>query len=109
MWVQAAAVAPWLSLMKLEATSDFPVQLICGAVAAISFAHLQHHLQQRHGWAYRGPEAKVLWHRYQAVLTQEFNLRFGAEDNLDAWHSLCRALRITPLPTTCGLCRLVGL
>jgi hypothetical protein len=75
---------------------------------AISFARLQNHLQQRHGWAHRGPETDELWHRYQAVLTQEFNLWFGVEDDLDAWHSLCRALRITSLPTTCELCRLVG-
>lgn len=76
---------------------------------AVSFEFLQNHLQKRHRWARDGPERKKLWHHYQAALTQEFNLWFGVEDDLDAWHSLCRAVRITPLPTTCELCRSVGL
>jgi len=76
---------------------------------AISFELLQKHLQKRHKWSREGPECKKLWHRYQAALTQEFNMWFGIEDDLDAWHSLCRAVRITPLPTTCELCRSVGL
>ena len=76
---------------------------------AISFESLQTHLQKRHKWSSEGPECKELWHHYQAALTQEFNLWFGVEDDLDAWHSLCRAVRITPLPTTYELCRSVGL
>jgi len=76
---------------------------------AISFECLQNHLQTRHRWARDDPEREKLWHHYQAALTQEFNLWFGVEDDLDAWHSLCRAVRITPLPTTCELCRSVGL
>ena len=76
---------------------------------AISFKLLQNHLQKRHRWAHDDPEREELWHRYQAALTQEFNLLFGVKDDLDAWHSLCRAVRITPLPTTCELCRSVGL
>ncbi|KAL9117230.1 MAG: hypothetical protein Q9187_006235 [Circinaria calcarea] len=72
---------------------------------AISFESLQSHLQKRHKWSRGGPECKELWHRYQTALTQEFNLWFGVEDDLNAWHSLCRAVRITPLPTTCELCR----
>lgn len=74
---------------------------------AISFESLQTHLQKRHKWSRKGPECKELWHHYQAALTQEFNLWFGVEDDLDAWHSLCRAVRITPLPTTNELCLLV--
>lgn len=76
---------------------------------AISFESLQKYLQKRHKWSRESPECKELWHCYQAALTQEFNLWFGIEDDLDAWHSLCRAVRITPLPTTCELCRSVGL
>lgn len=76
---------------------------------AISFASLQDHLRKRHKWPRDNRECKELWHRYQVALTQEFNLWFGVEDDLDAWHSLCRAVRITPLPTTCELCRSVGL
>ncbi|KAL8653158.1 MAG: hypothetical protein Q9210_002259 [Variospora velana] len=77
-----------------------------GIPPAISFESLQTHLQKRHKWSRKGPECKELWHHYQAALTQEFNLWFGFEDDLDAWHSLCRAVRITPLPTTNELCRL---
>lgn len=78
------------------------------APPATSFGLLRHHLQQRHKWAVRSPENDELWHSYQAALTQEFNLWFGVEDNLDAWQSLCRAVRISPLPTTIVLCRSVG-
>lgn len=76
---------------------------------AMSFESLQTHLQKRHKWSRESPESKELWHHYQAALTQEFNLWFGVEDDLDAWHSLCRAVRITPLPTTSELCRSVGI
>ena len=76
--------------------------------SAVSFNSLQNHLQKRHGWGRDHPECKKLWNCYQAALTQEFNLWFGTEDNLDAWHSLCRGVRIEPFPTTCELCRSVG-
>ncbi|CAG8983212.1 hypothetical protein HYALB_00004040 [Hymenoscyphus albidus] len=46
-----------------------------------------------------------LWERYQAALTSEFNMWFGIEDDIKAWHSLCRAVNIQPLPTTCRACR----
>ena len=75
----------------------------------ISFESLQTHLRKRHKWSRESPECKELWHHYQAALTQEFNLWFGVEDDLDAWHSLCRAVRITPLPKTSELCRSVGI
>ncbi|CAG8949873.1 hypothetical protein HYFRA_00004201 [Hymenoscyphus fraxineus] len=47
-----------------------------------------------------------LWERYQAALTSEFNMWFGTEDDINAWHSLCRAVSIHPLPTTCNMCRI---
>ncbi len=78
------------------------------APPATSFGMLQKHLQQRYRWAHKSPENDELWRNYQAALTQEFNLWFGVEDDLNAWHSLCRAVRISPLPTTIGLCRSVG-
>lgn len=46
-------------------------------------------------------------HNYQEVLTQEFKLWFGAEDNIAAWHSLCHAVRIELLPRTCFECEKV--
>ena len=75
----------------------------------ISFEFLQNHLQKRHKWFHDNPESKDLWRCYQVALTQKFNLWFDVEDDLNAWYSLCRALRITPLPTTCKLCRSIGL
>ncbi len=78
------------------------------APPATSFGMLKNHLQQRYRWARKSPENDELWRSYQAALTQEFNLWFGVEDDLNAWQSLCWAVRILPLPTTIGLCRSVG-
>ncbi len=75
---------------------------------ATSFGLLRKHLRQRFGWPHNSPKNDELWRSYQAALTQEFNLWFGIEDDLDAWQSLCRAVRILPLPTTIVLCRSVG-
>lgn len=47
------------------------------------------------------------WDQYQESLTQEFKLWFGAEEDIAAWHSLCRAVRIEPLPRTCLECKKV--
>ena len=78
------------------------------APPATSFGLLRNHLRQRYRWAYKSLENDDLWCCYQAALTQEFNFWFGVEDDLDAWQSLCRAVRISPLPTTIVLCRSVG-
>ena len=78
------------------------------APPATSFGLLRNHLRQRYRWAHKSPENDDLWRSYQAALTQEFNLWFGVEDDLNAWHSLCRAVRVSPLPTTIVLCRSVG-
>lgn len=75
------------------------------APPATSFGLLRNHLRQRYRWAHKSPDNDDLWRSYQAALTQEFNLWFGVEDDLDAWQSLCRAVRISPLPTTIVLCR----
>lgn len=48
---------------------------------------------------------KDVYTRYQAALTKEFNLWFGTEDDIRSWHSLCRAIAISPLPPTCEECR----
>ena len=77
------------------------------APPASSFGLLRNHLQQRFRWARKSPENDDLWCSYQAALTKEFNLWFGVEDDLEAWQSLCRAVRISPLPTTIVLCRSV--
>lgn len=78
------------------------------APPATSFGLLQRYLQQQLKWTHESRENEELWRAYQAALTEEFNLWFGVEDNLEAWQSLCRALRVSPLPATIRLCRTVG-
>ncbi|KAJ5592611.1 hypothetical protein N7537_009515 [Penicillium hordei] len=44
---------------------------------------------------------KEAWEQYQSALEAEVKMWFGAEDDLGAWHSLCRAIGMEPLPATC--------
>lgn len=74
---------------------------------AISFTSLRDHLAKLHKWHQGSSERDRLWERYQDVLTEEFNLWFGVKDDLDAWQTLCRAMRVNPLPTNCKDCRSV--
>lgn len=74
---------------------------------ATSFNSLRDHLAKLYKWPHKCSERDRLWGRYQDALTEEFNLLFGVKDDLDAWHALCRAVRIEPLPTTCKDCRWV--
>ncbi|KAJ5458578.1 hypothetical protein N7475_009966, partial [Penicillium sp. IBT 31633x] len=59
-------------------------------------------LKSFHGWGRNDPEERSAWGRYQSALVEEVELWYGAEDDLDSWHSLCRSLGIQPLPVTCG-------
>ncbi|PMD67452.1 uncharacterized protein K444DRAFT_639408 [Hyaloscypha bicolor E] len=40
------------------------------------------------------------WNRYQDALQSELHLWYGTENDLTAWHALCRAISIDPLPKT---------
>lgn len=71
---------------------------------SVSYAKLQKHER----WWRGDPESKKAWARYQDALERELHLWFGAEDDLTAWHALCRAIGIQPLPGTCGQCEKVG-
>jgi hypothetical protein len=62
-----------------------------------SYKHLQIHQK----WLPGSPESKENRERYQSALRLEFDHCYGAEDDLNAWHSLCRAIGINPLPATC--------
>ncbi|CAH0054294.1 unnamed protein product [Clonostachys solani] len=66
-----------------------------------SYAKLRDHK----GWGRDDPEGEDAWDRYQAALAAELNMWYGAEDDLAAWHSLCRAIGIEPPPQTCALCK----
>ena len=41
------------------------------------------------------------WNRYQDALESEMHIWYGAEGDLAAWHALCRAVGVKPLPQTC--------
>ena len=64
-------------------------------------------LQKFYGWCRGDKDSTQAWDQYQEALTQEFKLWFGAEDDVAAWHSLCRAVRIEPIPRTCLECEKV--
>lgn len=64
-------------------------------------------LRDQKGWERGDPEGEDAWDRYQDALATELEMWFGAEDDLTAWHSLCRAVGIEPLPPTCALCKKV--
>ncbi|KAH6678617.1 hypothetical protein B0J14DRAFT_583120 [Halenospora varia] len=76
---------------------------------AESFRSFSQGLRRWNDWDGYSPDTwkeykEDVYARYQAALTKEFNLWFGTEDDIRAWHSLCRAIAIHPLPATCELC-----
>ena len=70
---------------------------------ATSYAKLQKHERWQRGDA----ASKDAWNRYQDALESELRMWFGAEDDLVAWHSLCRAVGVEPLPQTSEQCEKV--
>ncbi|CZS94515.1 uncharacterized protein RCO7_11685 [Rhynchosporium graminicola] len=67
---------------------------------ATSYANLQRH----EGWRRGSAESDDAWNRYQDALQSELYLWYGAENDLTAWHALCRAIGVEPLPKTCEQC-----
>lgn len=66
-------------------------------------------LQRCYNWERNDPEASEAWSEYRQALVLEFEAWYGTDnDNLSAWHSLCRALQVYPLPTTCAGCQQVS-
>lgn len=63
-----------------------------------------HRLRRHQRWTRSSPESEEGWNHYQKALKEEFQLWYGAED---AWHALCRAIQIKPLPKTCQECEKV--
>ncbi|KAM0277624.1 hypothetical protein ACHAQH_005652 [Verticillium albo-atrum] len=56
------------------------------------------------GWPHRSVEVKNLRADYQKALRQEVDVWFGREDDLEAWHTLCRAVGISRPPGTIEQC-----
>ncbi|TEY35471.1 hypothetical protein BOTCAL_0590g00030 [Botryotinia calthae] len=67
---------------------------------ATSYDSLQRHKR----WQRNSPASDDAWTRYQSALESELYMWYGAEDDLTAWHALCRAVGIEPLPNTCERC-----
>ena len=65
---------------------------------ATSFVDLQKHER----WKRDTVASKDAWRKYQAALAGELRMWFGEENDLAAWHALCRAINVKPLPQTCG-------
>lgn len=80
----------FLSFTAFEYDPDLP--------PSESFAQLK----RFYGWRRGDPDDRQAWIGYQAALEEEVRLWFGAEDDLSAWHSVCRAIGIEPLPATCS-------
>ena len=70
---------------------------------AKSWGQLRRHMRWPHG----DPDSEDAWDRYQDALERELRMWYGAEDSLAAWHVLCRAIGVEPLPQTCELCEKV--
>ncbi|RDW74148.1 hypothetical protein BP5796_07590 [Coleophoma crateriformis] len=67
---------------------------------ATSYASLREHK----GWRRGSAASADAWTRYQEALESELHMWFGAENDLTAWHALCRAIGVKPLPRTCEQC-----
>ncbi|KAG9227929.1 hypothetical protein BJ875DRAFT_35716 [Amylocarpus encephaloides] len=67
---------------------------------ATSYANLQ----RQEGWCRGSAASNDAWNRYQDALQSELHMWYGAENDLTAWHALCRAIGVEPLPKTCEQC-----
>jgi uncharacterized protein YlaI len=70
---------------------------------ATSYAYLQEH----EGWRRGEAASKDAWNQYQDALEGELRMWYGAENDLAAWHALCRAIGVEPLPQRCEQCEKV--
>ncbi|EFZ04512.2 double-stranded RNA-binding type zinc finger domain protein [Metarhizium robertsii] len=62
------------------------------------------YLRQHEGWRRGDVDSTDAWDRYQDALESELRMWYGSEDDLTAWHALCRAIGINPLPKACKHC-----
>jgi uncharacterized protein YlaI len=67
---------------------------------ATSYANLRRHEQ----WERGDTASDDAWNRYQDALKSELHKWYGAENDMTAWHALCRAIGVEPLPQTCEQC-----
>lgn len=74
-----------------------------GLPPATSYANLRRH----EGWRRNDRASADAWDRYQDALQAELRKWYGAENDITAWHALCRAIGVDPLPQTCARCESV--
>lgn len=67
---------------------------------AASFNRLRRH----QGWRRGDADSDDAWDRYQAALESELRMWYDSGNSLAAWHALCRAIGVDPLPQTCEMC-----
>jgi ribosomal protein S26 len=67
---------------------------------AKSYARLREH----QGWQRGDTASNNAWNRYQDAMESELRMWYGEENSLAAWHALCRAIGVEPLPKTCEQC-----
>jgi hypothetical protein len=68
---------------------------------ATSFSNLRTH----EGWRRSDAASDVAWNKYQDALRGELRMWYGEEEDLSAWHALCRAIGVKPLPKSCEQCK----
>lgn len=67
---------------------------------AESYSLLRRHM----AWSRNSAEGESAWRRYREALVAEVRIWFGSEDDLSAWHTLCRAIGIQQPPDTIKGC-----
>ncbi|KAK7433888.1 hypothetical protein Landi51_13759 [Colletotrichum acutatum] len=94
---QQSTETPLDAFFRSHATFDYDRSL----PPPVSYANLQRHMR----WSRDQPVSAKAWNKYQNALQKEFQMWFGEEDDLAAWHALCRAIGIYPLPVTSEQCK----
>ena len=74
----------------------------------VAYCTLYANLREYQGWRRGSAVSNDAWNRYQDALQSELHMWYGAENDLTAWHALCRAIGVKPLPKTCEQCEQVG-
>jgi hypothetical protein len=67
---------------------------------AKSYSLLRRHM----AWPKGTEEGNLAWKRYREALVDEVRVWFGHENDLAAWHTLCRAIGIQQPPETIDAC-----
>lgn len=65
-------------------------------------------LRRHQGWRRGDADSNDAWDRYQAALESELRMWYDSGNSLAAWHALCRAIGVDPLPQTCEMCERVS-